>query len=848
MAKQKPQPRSESRQFIPRKYHHWISVGIILFALIAFFHDAIFSGKVFNASDNIASQSFLPFLDDAKKNDITPLWVPYIFCGMPSFASLLATPARPYDISLTLVNWGHDIFTFIFRNPDVTSVLFYYVVFGVSMYFFMIHKKKSPPVALFTALATLFSTYVIILIMVGHNTKVASICLLPVVLMLVEKMNDDFKWWHGIVLMLAIHIQQLGSHIQFFFYSYLLIGIYYLYLLTVRFAKKEQWYPVIRSGVVFALAAGLSFAMSADIYLSTLEYNPYSIRGSNPIRQASNSAQAKTSAGGLDYEYATNWSFSPGEALTFFIPSLYGFGDHPYKGPMTNNQEMRLNTYWGQMDFTDAPQYMGLVVLILAAFGVYYNRRDRFVQAMLLVSLLALFVSFGRTFSLVYDLMYNFFPTFNKFRIPSMILILIQIIMPVLAGFGLQSIIDKGKEKFSPDAEKRVRYILGGSGVLFILGFLARGMFEDMYKGFVGNEGISKLLGKYFGNQPESALAQVRPMVFNFIFNSVMTDYLVAMFLVFAVFALFYAYRKAMVTQGAFVSAVIILGVIDLWRIDTKPMELYDKSSQSATFATPDYVRAIQQDQSLYRVLTTENLRQPSNMLAYYRLQSIGGYHGAKLRIYQDIVDVATLANPTVWQLMNTKYIIADIKEDIPNMPVVYQGREKKVVAFPPGSQRAWFVDSIAVDSGLGILNRMRDMTLDPHHVAYFETNPGISIDPPDTSASVSVKKFGIHELALDVVASGNNLLFVSEIYYPKGWNAYVDGQMTDIFKTDYAFRSIVVPKGKHAVEFKFEPTRYYVGRTISFVTNILAWGCVAVVGFFWWRKRKPVTAKESRG
>jgi hypothetical protein len=232
-----------------------------------------------------------------------------------------------------------------------------------------------------------------------------------------------------------------------------------------------------------------------------------------------------------------------------------------------------------------------------------------------------------------------------------------------------------------------------------------------------------------------------------------------------------------------------------------------------------------------------------SNNLAYFRIQSIGGYHGAKLRVYQDIVDVATIGNPVVWVLMNTKYIIADPKENVPNLPVVFQGQEKKVLAYPPGSERAWFVDSIAVDSGLGILTRMRDMTFDPHHVAFFEKNPGVVVERPDTSVRVVLKNFGIHEISFNVEASGNNLLFVSEIYYPKGWNAYVDGKQTEIFKTNYAFRSIVVPKGNHVVEFKFEPTRYYIGRTISLATNVLAWCSLLVFGLLWWKKQKKSAA-----
>ena len=847
MAKQKNQPRAEARPIIPKKYQHYAAVGVILLALVIFFHDVVFSGKVFFAGDNLAARSFQPYLDDAKKDGIYPLWVPYIFCGMPSLASLLSAQDRVYDITSTIIDVVHRIFTGILRNDAGTTVMFYYFIFGVSTYFFMIHKKKSPIAALFTSSATFFSTYVIILIMVGHNTKVASICLLPIVLMLIEKMIDDFKWWHGIVLMVAIHIQQLASHIQFFFYTYLLIGIYYLYLLVFRIIKKEQWLHVIRSGVVFALAAAFSFAMSADIYLSTFEYNPYSIRGSNPIVQTPGTAQSKTAEGGLDYEYATNWSFSPGETMTFFIPSLYGFGGQPYKGPLTGNQEQHLNTYWGQMTWTDAPQYMGIIVLIFAVLGVYYNRKDRFIQAMLIVAGLSLFVSFGRNFSFVYDLMYYHFPEFNKFRIPSMILILLQLIVPIFAGYGLQSVLDKGKEKFSPEGEKKYKYIIGGAGVLFILGIVGRGFFEDLYRSFIGSNGLSKLLSELLGRQSEGVLAQVRPMVFDFLYDSVITDYLIGTFLLLAVFGLAYAFRKHIVSSTTFGVAILALALADLWRIDYKPMQLHDATQQATEFSTPDYVKAIQEDKSLYRVLDTENLRGPSNTLAYYRLQSIGGYHGAKIRIYQDVVDVATIGNPTVWELMNTKYIISDPKENIPGLPVIFEGQDKKVLAYPPGSQRAWFVDSAAVDSGLGILYRIRDMSFNPRHIAYFEKNPGISFEPPDTSAKVAVNSFGIHNVSFDVVASGNNLLYVSEIYYPKGWRAFIDGVETEIYKTDYAFRSVVVPKGKHRVEFVFHPDQYFLGRNISLVTNILSWCAMLAVGFFWWRKRNASGAAAEK-
>ncbi len=838
MAQKKEQKPSKAQTIIPAKYRHVVSIGIILLSLIVFFHDAIFSGKVFNASDNIASQSFNTFLSEGKQEGIFPLWIPYIFGGMPSFASVMISPERVYDLTSTLWGFIGTFFTTVFQNPQVTMVIFYYFVFGISTYIFMLHKKKSPLVALFTSLISIYSTYIIIWIMVGHNTKIATICLFPIIFMLIEEMIDSFKWWQGIILLIVLHIQLLPSHIQMDFYLYLTLGIYFLYLLIARIVKKERWMPVVRSGVVFLLALGISLAMSADLYLSILEYNPYSTRGKNPIVTTTETAKSKTTAGGLDYDYATSWSFSPGEVLTFFVPSLYGFGTQEYTGPIFNNQPTRLPTYWGQMPFTDAPQYMGIVVLVLAALGVYYHRKDRFVHAMLVVAIFALLVSFGRTFSLVYDLMYYYFPAFNKFRVPSMILVLVQLIVPILAGYGLQTLFDKGKEHLSAEAEKKFKYILGGAALLIVFGIIARGFLSDIYESFMGTDGMARLLS-IFGKQPDSVLAQIRPLMFDFVFSTVMTDYFVMLVLLLGMFGAVYAYRKQMISVTTTGVIIIFLALFDLWRVDMKPMELHDKKTQTSFFTTPDYVKAIQSDQTLYRVLDTENIQQPSNNLAYFKLQSVSGYSATKLRIYQDMIDVAGLGNPIVWTLMNMKYIVANPKEQIPGLPVVFNGSTKKVLLYAQGSERAWFVDSVAVDSGLGILERMKQMPFNPHHVAFVEADPPENIQPPDTSAKVSVKEFKLHDVAFNVTASGNNLLFVSEIYYPKGWNAYIDGAPTKIFKTDYTFRSVVVPKGIHVVEFKFEPTSYPLGKTISVLTNILAWCGVLVMGFFWWSGRK---------
>jgi len=239
--------------------------------------------------------------------------------------------------------------------------------------------------------------------------------------------------------------------------------------------------------------------------------------------------------------------------------------------------------------------------------------------------------------------------------------------------------------------------------------------------------------------------------------------------------------------------------------------------------ATPDFVKALQHDSTNFRVLRMIN-GQPvyDNSLAYWRLQNAYGYQGAKMRIYQDMVDVAGLGNPLVWQLMNIKYIISNREESNSGLLPVYNGSDAKVYAFRSWLPRTFFVNKYEVSDNLNTLNKISAMSFDPRDITYLSREVKTNIDPPLQGADASIIHYGSQEIEIRAVATGNNLLFISEVYYPKGWKAFVDGKETEILQLNYLFRGVIVPPGAHTITMKFESATFLLGKTISLITNLI--------------------------
>ncbi|MEW5798495.1 MAG: YfhO family protein [Bacteroidota bacterium] len=825
----KSQKQQTETPLIPAKFQHPAAVLAILLSLVVFFNEVVFEGKVFVAADNIASKSFQTLVSDAEQQGIFPLWNPYIFCGMPGYASLTVHGERYFDVSAFIINRGSKLFGAIMNSPDVGWGLFYYWILGAGVYFFVHDKLKNKIAALISGLAVMHSTYVIILVIVGHMTKVPVIAFFPWIFMIIERLREKFDLRLSLLLVLLVHFMLLPGHIQMIFYCYFAFGIYYLFFLVWSLIKKEHWQGVIRSGSIFAVATGLAFLMTGDQYLSTLEYSKYSMRGSDPIVPSAEAQAKGATNGGLDYEYATNWSFSPGEVMTFFVPSWYGFGSAvPYQGPETNNTEQRLPLYFGPMPFTDAPQYMGVVIVILAGIGVWRNRKDPFVQYSTIVVFISLLISFGKEMPLVYDLMFNYFPMFNKFRIPSMILILVQIFVPVLAGYGIAAMMNQASDKDNAFL-KYFQYSLIVLAALLVLSVIFKELFLSFYEMFVP----SQVLAEKFGTNA----AIVHKIITGFISSEITAGIL----LLIAGLGGLYLFIKNKISLTILVAVLVSVVLIDLWRVNFKPMNPQPHRDAQSMFATPSYVSFMQQDTSLYRTIEFENGQPPyNNTLAYWRIQSAYGYQGAKMRQIQDVFDVVGLGNPLLWGLMNVKYILSDRADSNSVLFPVFAGSGKHVLYNRAEMPRAFFVSRYEVAKGLDILNNIKGMKFNPYDVTYVMEDIHAAIDPPQEGASVQYSHYGIQDLELKVHATGSNLVFLSESWYPEGWKAFIDGTETPIYRLNYMFRGVVVPQGDHVVTMEFEPAGFYLGKNLSLWLNILVLGGLGyfAVRFFVQKKR----------
>ena len=790
----------EEKPLVPAKYETPILVALIFIMLVVFLHKAFFENKVFISVDINASKSLNSFLEQAKGEGVFPLWIPYMFSGMPSFASLLTSGQRWYDFVGSIWGYIDRAASIIMVNQDVGWVVAYYFLFGIGLYLLSRRLGLAKFAAFFGAVATLFSTFIIDWIMAGHNTKIATIAFFPFILILVMDLTKKFRWSYLLALIVALHLQYGGTHIQMIFYSYLALAVYLIYNFVRALMKKENLGGVTRAGLLLIAASIVAFVMSGDLFLSTFQYSKYSIRGAPPLVQSA--SDKSTQGGGLDYQYATNWSFSPKEMTCFVDPSFYGFGDIEYNGPLSNNQTVRVNTYFGPEPFMEASPYMGVIVLLLAFVGFIRNRKNPFIIFSVIVIALALLMSFGREFPLVYDLMFNYFPYFNKFRSPSMILVLVQIFVPLLAAFGLNSIWE-ARAKNDQALAKKMLIAAGVIGGLIILSLIMRGAFQDFYEGIIQ--------GGRFANAPQQ--------VHDLLFSNMMNDLYVSLFIcgLTAALASFYIRRK--ITGLVAGAGFVLLLMLDLWRVDYRPMQMYGRQVQAEQFSIPDYVKFIKQDAGLYRVLQLQGEQAAtSNDLAYYRIQDVGGYSAAKLRIYQDMIDVDGLTNPNIMRLLGVKYVVTDKPE--PGIGQVVFSGSKSVEENKNILPRAFFVDDYKVSSALDILNTLKDPTFDPSRTLYFLEDPGLKVDPPDSNVSVKFQDYKLQSMKMRVRATGNNLLLLSEVYYPAGWNAYIDGKPAQIYRADYFLRALMVPKGVHEIEMKFEPKVYAVGKSLSLGTN----------------------------
>ncbi len=814
--------------YIPQKFQTLVLLLIVLLIFVIFYSPLYFGGKTFQSGDIITSESSKTYVENHEGG--YTLWNPYIFTGMPAYA--LATGYKWFNIIYVVTNSVRSVFSAPFSN-EYAMWTFYLVALAYTMFFFMMNRTQNRLVSLFSALTVSFSTGIVVFLYIGHVTKLTSIFVFPVILLLLLNFQKKIKLLDVMLLLFFMPVMFLGWHVQIIFYIFFAVMIYFIYYFISALKTKDSFLTkqLLKSAAIFLFAVLVGLGIQSDNLTQIYEYTPYSTRGTESILDKESTPSKKTETD--FYEYATNWSFSPGEVLTWIVPSYYGFGKSTYNGALSQNQDVEVNTYFGQMMFVDVAMYMGVVVFFLSIFGMIINWKDKFVRYLTILAVIATLISFGRTFPIAYDLMFHYFPFFDKFRVPSMILVLVQLSLPILAGLGIARLISLKQEndKKYDNLIRNIFFVLTG---VFVLTIILGSPIKSWFISHINSAG-----------EKGTRLQQIH----DYMADMFLTDARLAFFFSTAVFGLIFAYLKSFLSRDLMITFIIIFSLVDIFRINHRGETYQEMQNIEQLFQKPEYVSAIESlnDKSVFRILNLKqdgslgSVQQNSNYNAYFLLQDLYGYSGIKPRAYQDYMDIlGSPANATLWRMANVKYLILDNPVSMAGLNPVYSGNKTFVYQNSDALPRAYFVNSLEKATAIEILNKVKNNQFDPKEIAFVE-DADLQADKPDSTTFVQIEKYGDENIYLNVKASGNNFLFLGDTYVGKGWKAYVDGNETNIYRANHNFRGIIVPAGEHKIHFEYLPESFVITKNLALIlSSIVVLGLFISIGMNFRKKNFP--------
>lgn len=771
------------------------SIGFLIL-VIFLFEPIIFGGKIFGSPDSLSPRSVAMALNDAS-NELGqyPQWQPWVFSGMPT------AEAFSYLSKLYFPEYFFKLFSF----SGAFIQLLHLVFAGLGCMFLLKQFRCSNVASFMGSVAFMITPYMITMIVFGHGSQLMTAAYIPWAVWLSVRLWSSPTLINSSFLAIVLGFQLQRAHAQVAYYTWLLIGLYFMIMLIDQMKKKNDSKLIIRKLSLVLLACLLGIGISSLIYLPAIEYAPYSVRGGS-------------STGGSDYSYATGWSFHPVEMLTFLIPSAFGFGGQ---------------VYWGYMPFTDYPNYMGIIIFSLALIGIVY-KKGVLKWYLLSATLIALFISFGRHFSPIYDLFFNFFPFFNKFRVPHMILILVQFNIAILAAFGLDKIIELKKgimpKWFYPS--------IAPFGLIFLIMIFASSSLEGLVKG-------------YFSMPSVRDPSQVQ-MINALRWDLWLKDAWLMLLFMGSFFTLIWAWCNSKIAKNTFTTVIIILATLDIIIVNhkiIKPDRMSGRGSQliSKRFVKEYYrpdeiVNYLSQDKDKFRIYPTGQLFGDSRFAAF-GLESIGGYHPAKLKVYNDFLQNTQNAGVfPVLRMLNAKYLILPDAQQIghPKLTLVKRGSLRLSRGELPTAiyelndflPRAWFVKSIETVSHSDIWQRITDPAFNPKEKAYTFESVDASISEIGTVKSIEQS---IHQTTITTESSEDQFLVLSEIFYPIRWKAFIDNEPIKTFQVNGLLRGVIVPKGSQTIHFIYDKSSYKLGLGISIFSLFISLG---LIGFSYYRQR----------
>ncbi len=789
-------------------------LGIVLFYLIVvlYFSPMVFDGKIIFQGDILQWEgSAKAVLDHRENTGEQLLWTNSMFGGMPTYFISLEFPGDITNAVISVLTLG---------LPHPINGLFFGML---GMYILLLSFGVRPIFAIGGAIAFSFNTYNLLSLEAGHNAKIWAVCLIPLILAGIHLAFERKRILGAALLALGLLLQLKFNHLQITYYT-LIISVIYV-VVRMIFNWKKEGVPGLSKTIGF-LVLGAVLAVGGNIgrLATALEYSPYSTRGNSTL-------EAKSS--GLDKDYAFGWSNGKLETLTLLIPDFYGGGSNtPLPKDSASEKALRAQgadpnqisgfiksapTYWGDQPFTGGPIYGSVILVFLAILGIWAAPKESLITFGTII-VLSLMLSWGKNLAWFNYLLFDILPGYNKFRAVSMALGMTLFAIPILGMISL--------ERLAQKKELKPLFISGGivGGLVLILAVASGAFFR--FEG-AADVNFPDWLASAIKIDRKSMLSASAWKSFAFIAVSM---------------GLIYFYLKGKISDLILGLGLLALITLDVWTINRRYLnaESFQGNPSRQFFAETPAEKSIAQDQDYFRVLPlTEGLTQGAR--TSYRFNSLGGYHGAKLRRYQDLVDnqiqpelEAFIAKAQegnfdwesigVINMLNAKYLIAGAETN-----AVFENPEANGPAWIPS-------EIVTVDTNdkeiklLGELNTKTQASLN-------STEFG---EIPAGSGQIALTSNVPNELKYQASMSQGGLAVFSEIFYPKGWTATIDGEEAPILRVNYLLRGLEIPAGEHEVVFTFAPSSFYSTKTPMVIFQYLI-VLTLIAGVFF-------TYKESNG
>jgi len=806
---------------------HLIALVTIIVLTLVYFSPTL-DNKVLQTHDTtVFAGSVNEILEHREQYDEDPLWTNSMFSGMPAYLIAARFPGNLFAPVYRL-----------FRNIGIPLAPVLLLMIG--FYIMLLSFRIRPWLALLGSIAYGFSSYFFIILAAGHNTKAMALAFMaPVIGSIVYAYRRD-RITGSVLTSLFLTLQIIANHLQITYYTFIIVLVFGIVELV--YAIKNNRLPnLIKTTLMLAGAAIISLLINFSNLYVTYEYGKYSMRGKSEL---TSNQEDKTS--GLDRSYATNWSYGIDETLTLLIPNMKGGASQPFDRNSETVRSLRQNNagqyvqgilqYWGTQPNTSGPVYVGAIIFLLFIMGIVLIKGP-YKWWLLVATILSIMLAWGKNFMFLTNLFFDFFPAYNKFRAVTMILVIVEFCMPLLAVLALDRILRQDVKK--PELMKAFKIGLGITGGILVL-FL---LFPGLAGSFLSPQEI-----QFPAWLKDSLIADRKEMLRN--------DALRSLAFVIAGSAIIYmAYiKKLKTTYAIMILALLIL--IDLWTVNKRYLnnDNFVRKNVSERVFTPTAAdEYILRDTTVYRVLNLTVSPFNDGMTSYHH-HSIGGYHGAKIRRYQDLIEHSI--GPEINRLTTSLNSISSLdqaKGIFEDLNAINMLNTKYVIINPDGAPlvnddalgNAWFVESWRIaenpDEELEAVNE-----IDPSKEAVInkEYTELLNEANPDTSSSGSIElvSYRANRLIYDYVSPATKLAVFSEIYYPKGWNAYIDGDPAEHLRVNYVLRGMIIPEGRHEIVFRFEPESYKIGNKVSLAGSVLLILVIAAYVFYMVRRKTKTT------